>query len=139
MTNMHDKCQDQNTAAAGDRLAEQLAAVLVQLVFQAQQWGFSLQPFLAALRRLASEWPSLLTPYIPLLGACITTAGDSLDTLMSHGVSGVGFWFVFPFFCPTCTFWRPALNSHLGAPFWRPLLASPFGSPFWLPSSVSLG
>ncbi|KAL0024565.1 hypothetical protein WJX79_008006 [Trebouxia sp. C0005] len=61
----------------GDRVAEQLAAVLVQLVFEAQGSGLSLQPFLAGLRRLASEWPSLLTPYIPLLGACITAAGNS--------------------------------------------------------------
>ena len=86
MTNMHEKCQDQNAADAGDCLAEQLAAVLVQLVFEAQRWGLSLQPFLAGLRRLTSEWPSLLTPYIPLLGACITTAGDSLGNLMSHSV-----------------------------------------------------
>jgi len=75
---MHEKCQDQNAADAGDCLAQQLAAVLVQLVFEAHRWGLSLQPFLAGLRRLTSEWPSLLTPYIPLLGACITTAGDSL-------------------------------------------------------------
>ncbi|KAL0048382.1 hypothetical protein WJX82_001959 [Trebouxia sp. C0006] len=61
----------------GDRLADQLAAVLVQLLFEAQQSGLSLQPFLAALRRLASEWPSILTPDIPLLGACITVAGNS--------------------------------------------------------------
>ena len=78
MTRMHEKCQEQWDADAGDRLAEQLAAVLVQLVFETQRSGVSLQPFLAALRRLASEWPSLLTPYIPLLGACITAAGDTL-------------------------------------------------------------
>ena len=41
MTNMHDKCQDQNTGDAGDRLAEQ-AALLVQLEFEAQQHGLSL-------------------------------------------------------------------------------------------------
>ncbi len=91
MTRMHEKCQDQNSADAGDHLAEQLAAVLVQLLFEAQRCGFSLQPFLAGLRRLASEWPSLLTPYIPLLGACITAAGDSLDILMSCSVTGVRF------------------------------------------------
>ncbi len=90
-TNMHEKCQAQWGVDAGDRLAEQLAALLVQLLFEAQQWGFSLQPFLAALRRLASEWPLLLTAYMPLLGACITAAGDSLDTSMSCSVAGVSF------------------------------------------------
>ena len=97
MTRMHEKCHDQWVADAGDRLADQLAAVLVQLLFEAQQSGLSLQPFLAALRRLASEWPSILTPDIPLLGACITVAGKSLDTLMSHSVSGVVF-VCFPLF-----------------------------------------
>ena len=124
---MHENCHDQYAADAGDRLAEQLAAVLVQLVFEAQRCGLSLQPFLAGLRRLASEWPSLLTPYIPLLGPCITAAGDSLKTLMSHSVSGVGFLFVFPFFfhlhiLVACSVDR--LNPPLGS-----LFAPPFGCP----------
>ncbi len=36
------KNHDQWVADAGDRLAEQLAAVLVQLLFEAQQCGLSL-------------------------------------------------------------------------------------------------
>jgi len=42
-TNMHEKCHDQWVADAGDHLADQLAAVLVQLLFEAQRCGFSLQ------------------------------------------------------------------------------------------------
>ncbi len=40
---MHEKCHDQWVADAGDHLADQLAAVLVQLLFEAQRCGFSLQ------------------------------------------------------------------------------------------------
>ena len=68
---------------AGDDLAEQLAVVLLQLLCEeqqgeqrgGQQGGQSLHPFLLGLRRLATDWPPLLLPYIPLLGSCITTAG----------------------------------------------------------------
>lgn len=62
---------------AGDSLAEQLAGTLIQLVSEAQQSGLSMQPLLAGLRRLASEWSRLLTPYIPILAACLTTAGEA--------------------------------------------------------------
>ena len=69
---------------AGDELAEQLAVVLLQLLCEGQlggqmgdqQGGQSLQPFLLGLRRLATDWPTILLPYIPLLGCCINTAGQ---------------------------------------------------------------
>ena len=61
---------------AGDSLAEHMAVVLVQLVFEGQQWGLSLLPFPAALHRLAADWPPLLAAHLPLLACCLTTAGE---------------------------------------------------------------
>ncbi|KAL3139449.1 hypothetical protein ABBQ38_003779 [Trebouxia sp. C0009 RCD-2024] len=62
---------------SGDELAEQLAIALLHLLCEGQQEGHSLQPYLQGLRRLASDWPTLLVPFLPLLGACITAAGAS--------------------------------------------------------------
>lgn len=59
----------------GDALAEQLARVLLQLLSEAEQAGMSLQPWLAGLRRLAADWPTVLLPFLPFLATCITTAG----------------------------------------------------------------
>ena len=59
----------------GHQVAGQLAGVLLQLAFEAQESGGSLQPFLAGLRRLASEQPTLLTPLVPFLGSFVTLAG----------------------------------------------------------------
>ena len=60
----------------GDKVAEHLAGILIQLLFEAQQGGHEVQPFLAGLRRLSAEWPAVLMPFLPFLGSCITSAGQ---------------------------------------------------------------
>lgn len=61
--------------STGDQAAQQLAHVLIQLSFDAQHSGLSLDPFLAGLRRLAAEWPLILQPYVTLLAYLTIAAG----------------------------------------------------------------
>lgn len=61
----------------GDKLASQLAQVLIQLSFEAQRSAVSLSPYLAGMRRLSADSPAILEPFLPSLGFLTTAASRS--------------------------------------------------------------